>query len=128
MTEIHAFQCFPKGRPEWARIVNAPTASKARYEYWLDVSDPWPDVKLLDIRSRKVGGPHTSDDFLRNAAYRGMPDVRCGDPVRVGDSEGAIVGHNSNANFDVLFSTGSYAGQKLSVHPQEMTRLPREGA
>src|SRR5690554_2548908 len=106
MAEMFAFECFPKQRPEWAKTINAATASKARYQYWLDVSDPWPDIKLIDIRSRKIGKPHSSDDFKRNAAYRGLPDVRCGDRVRVGDSEGVIVDHDASANFVVEFDSG----------------------
>lgn len=53
-----------------------------------------------------------------------MPDVRCGQRVRVGDAEGTIVGHNDSANFDVLFDAGSrYGANVLNVHPGEMTLL-----
>jgi predicted short-subunit dehydrogenase-like oxidoreductase (DUF2520 family) len=42
--------------------------------------------------------------------------------VKVGESIGTIVGHNSSANFDVLFDYGGkYGGLTLSVHPSEMT-------
>lgn len=125
MVEVFAFQCFPAKRPDWGRIVNAETASKARYDYWLDVSESWPEIKYTEIRSRKVGPAHTSEAFARNAAYRGMPAVRCGDPVKVGDDRGVIVGHNSSANFDVLFDTGRFAGQRLNCHPATVTVLEK---
>lgn len=50
-----------------------------------------------------------------------MPEVRCGQRVKCGESYGFIVGHNSSANFDVLFDDDSrYPGQRLNVHPQEL--------
>lgn len=120
MVEVFAFQCFPKDRPEWARTINAPTASKARYEYWRDVSEPWPDVKLLDIRSRKIGGPQSDDMFMHVAELRGLPSVRCGDRVTLGESGGVIVGAGGGANFEVLFDSGPYAGAKYVCHPSTL--------
>jgi hypothetical protein len=49
-----------------------------------------------------------------------MPDVRCGQRVRVGKHVGVIVGHNSSANFNVLFGEGEYKGKTLNVHPAEV--------
>lgn len=74
---------------------------------------------------RKIGNPVSSEQFLRNAKYRGMPDLRCGHRVKVGPGIGTIVGHNSSANFNVLFDTDSpkYAGLKLNVHPSEIVLL-----
>lgn len=129
---ISAFACWHKSRDEsMASIVNSTTHGKARYKYFLDISDCCPDLKIMDIRVRKVGGPRSSEQFIRNAKYRGMPDVRCGQRVRVKDTgegdvvgEGVIVGHNSSANFDVLFETGRFAGQTLNCHPCGLELLP----
>lgn len=122
---VFAFLCRHKDQPEsMGRTINALTAGKARYEYFLEISEPCPDVRLIDILVRKVGAPHSSEQFIRNAMYRGMPDVRCGQRVCTNGSEGVIVGHNSSANFDVLFQSGDYAGLTLNVHPQEIELLP----
>lgn len=105
---------------EHERIINARSAGKAKYEYLLDLRDVLPDLKITDIRCRSLGHPHSSKDFLRCATYRGLPNARCGDRVRVGDNTGTIVGHNSSANFDVLFDDGQWAGETLNVHPSEI--------
>jgi len=122
---VYAFACWHKSRDEsTASIYNAWTRSKARYQFWLDIRDCWSEVKLMDLNVRKIGGPHSSERFIHNAKYRGMPDVRCGQRVKVGaEGEGVIVGHNSSANFDVLFDTGRWAGQTLNCHPMEVELL-----
>ncbi len=123
MNEVQAFEVSVVGT-NWTKIINARTAGKAKYQYWLDVRDAWPDVPITAMRARKYnqGHPYTSPQFEHNARYRGLPDVKCGQRVRVGDAVGVIVGHNSSANFDVLFDDDApkYAGQKLNVHPQEV--------
>lgn len=131
---IYAFECTVKDAPwGWApTVINSTTASKAKVEYWRDVTDSWPDVPFIDVRVRKVGGPHTSEQFVRNAHYRGMPEVKCGQRVRVkssaGDSLGYIVGHNSSANFNVLFDEGRLAGGTYNVHPSEIILADSIGA
>lgn len=117
--QVFAFEVSVVGT-DWTKIVNTRTAGKAKYQYWLDVTDAWPDVPITAMRARKVGEPHTSEAFERNAKYRGLPNVKCGQRVKVGNDEGVIVGHNSSANFDVLFDDDSpkYSGQRLNVHPQ----------
>lgn len=117
MVEVFAFECFPAQRPDWARTVNATSASKARYSYWRDVSEPWPDIQYTDIRSRKVGPAHSDEMFMHVAELRGLPHVRCGDRVKVGNSEGVIVGAGGGANFEVLFGSGDYAGRQYVCHP-----------
>ncbi len=123
MSDVFAFEVSVKDT-DWTEIINAPTAGKAKYQYWLDVTDAWPDVPITAMRARKYGDgkPYTSPEFERNAKYRGLPDVKCGQRVRVGDSCGVVVGHNSSANFDVLFDDDApkYAGLRLNVHPQEI--------
>lgn len=122
---VSAFACWHKSRDEsTATTINALTAGKARYQFWLDIREPCPDVKLTDLRVRKVGAAHSSEQFIRNAKYRGMPDVRCGHRVRTNGCDGIIVGHNSSANFNVLFDSGRYAGQTLNVHPSEIELVP----
>jgi hypothetical protein len=117
MDEVFAFGCRVVWAPEWGEtIYNTVSAGRAKREHWLNVSEPWPDTKFTDIRVRKIGAPHTSEGFKHNAEYRGMPDVRCGDRVKVGDRTGTIVGHNSSANFDVLFDDGP----TVNVHPSEV--------
>ena len=121
--QVFAFEVSVAGT-DWTKIINARTRGKAKYQYWLDVTDVWPDVPITAMRARKYnnGEPHTSEGFERNAKYRGLPNVKCGQRVRVGSDEGVIVGHNSSANFDVLLDDDSlkYGGRKLNVHPQEI--------
>lgn len=114
---VYSFEVSVKGT-EWSRIINARSAGKAKADYHRDILDPWPDLPFTAIRCRKIGAPHTSKQFERNAAYRGLPDVKCGQRVKVGDEFGVIVGHNASANFDVLFDERSkYRGQTLNCHP-----------
>ena len=122
MSAVFAFEVWEKSSPH-RRVINARTSGAARYDYYLDVLDCWPDVKYTDMRARKIGAPQTSEAFLRNARYRGMPDLRCGDAVTVDGMSGVVVGHNDSANFDVLFDEGTrYAGAVLNVHPSELVR------
>lgn len=122
MAEVFAFAC----RISWWHdqshytIVNELTPGRANARFLRDVSDPWPNTKYTDILVRKVGAAHTSERFRQNAFYRGIPDARCGDAVKVGDDEGVIVGHNSSANLDILFTSGKWEGQTLNVHPQDV--------
>ena len=115
---LFAWEVSVKGT-DWTKIVNARTAGQAKRDYHLDVRDAWPDVPYTAMRCRKIGAPHTSERFKHNARYRGMPEVRCGQRVKVGDARGVIVGHNDSANFDVLFDDDSprYAGMRLNCHP-----------
>lgn len=127
---VSAFACRIPGAP-WGdveSIRNATSRGQAKVDYWRHVTDAWPDIPFTAVRARKIGPPHTSEQFKRNAAYRGMPEVECGRRVRVGDAEGTIIGHNSSANFDVLFDADSrYGANVLNVHPAEVTIIP-EGA
>jgi hypothetical protein len=64
-----------------------------------------------------VGSPYTSPEFIRNAKYRNIEFAYCGMVVMVSDMHGVIVGHNSSANLNVLFTDGKYKGQILNCHP-----------
>jgi hypothetical protein len=118
-TPIRCYEVNVKGQ-NWSTTINASTAGKAKYRYLLDVQESWQGVTFKDLTCRVVGRPQSSERFINNAKYRSLPDARCGDRVRVGDSMGYIVGHNSSANFDIEFDSGKYAGLVLNVHPQEM--------
>jgi hypothetical protein len=121
---VFAFECQFADFPPSVR--NALSAGKARYDYLLGVREAYPDATFADIRVRKIGPAVTSEAFLRNAAYRGMPNIRCGDKVTVNGRRGFIVGHNGSANFDVVFDEGSeWAGCVHNVHPSEI-RAGRE--
>lgn len=113
--QIRAFECNVRGE-QWHKVYNHVSAGKAKAEYLRQVRDSWESVRYVDITVRAIGPAQTSEGFLRNCEYRGV-SWRCGDRVRVGEDLGALVGHNSSANFDVLFETGKYAGQVLNVHP-----------
>ena len=117
-SDVFAFEVWVHGT-DWKTTVNARTAGKAKRDYHLDVIDAWPDVPYTAMRCRKLGPPQTSREFERNARYRGLPQVKCGDRVWCGTAVGRIVGHNDSANFDVLFDDDSpkYAGLRLNVHP-----------
>ncbi len=118
---LFAFEVSVKGT-DWTQIVNARTHGQAKSVYHLDVLDAWPDIPYTALRCRKIGAPNTSGRFIQNAKYRGMPDVKCGQRVKVREAHGVIVGHNSSANFEVLFDEDSpkYAGLRLNVHPGEI--------
>lgn len=126
MSDIYSFACSVRGAPQWGETTyNRETSGQAKVSHWRMVSDAWPDVKYTDVRCHKVGEPLSSERFIANAKYRGMPDVRCGQRVKVGDAgSGVIVGHNSSANFDVLFESGAYKGQTLNCHPSSVELLP----
>lgn len=117
MSELFSFEVSVKGT-DWTRIVNARTSGQAKSDYHRDLSDPWPDIPFTALRCRKIGAPHTSKQFVRNAEYRGLPNVKCGQRVKVGNEFGVIVGHNSSANFNVMFDNDSkYRGKTLNRHP-----------
>jgi len=121
MAKVRAFEVNVKGT-QWHRIVNHVSAGKAKYEYLRDVRESWPSVEFKHLTCRIVGGPVTSEEFMRCATYRGLSNVRCGDRVTVGRGTGTVVGHNSSANFDVLFDDDSieHAGQTLNCHPSSI--------
>ena len=116
-----AFEVWVDGQQSWARTINARSSGKAKAEYHRSVSECY-QVDFCRMRCRKIGGPVTTSQFMHNAAYRGMPEIRCGQRVRVGENPGVIVGHNESANFNVLFDDNSpeYPGLTLNVHPRDV--------
>ena len=118
---IFAFECRVEGE-EIRAIVNAPTAGKARYRYWLRASDACPDLKLIDITVRKVGRPHTDERLLRVCDLRGMR-LAAGDRVRLANGEaGTIIGAGYGADFEVWLD----GGRSGFVHPGDITPIPLE--
>lgn len=111
---------------EWRKVINAPSAGKAKAEYLRDVNDAWPPVSYMDVRCRKLGAAQSSPEFLSVARRRGLPDARCGQRVRVGAEHGVIVGYNASLNFDVLFEEGRYVGQVMNVHPAGLVFVKEE--
>lgn len=116
---LKAFSCSVHGMPELGRaVINAATVGQAKVRYWRRVVDAWEGVPFTAIRARVAGEPVTNDAMRRTAVYRGVPFARAGMRVVYGTtSEGLLVGSNSSANFDVLFTNGRYTGQVLNCHP-----------
>lgn len=123
-SSVFSFEVTVKGTL-WVSIINARSAGRAKAEYYRSVTESWPDIPFTSIRARKIGLPYTSPNFARNAEYRGLPGLKCGQRVRVGAGLGVIVSSNSSANMDVLFDDDSpqYSGLTLNVHPDSLTLL-----
>lgn len=113
---LRAYECNVRGT-NWQTIVYHTSPGKAKSEYWRDVRESWEDTPFTAITCRVAGPPSTSDDFRRTAERRGVPFARVGMSVRVDGHDGVLVGVNSSANFDVLFSNGPWAGEKMNCHP-----------
>ena len=128
--QVFAFHVYVADRPDFCRMINHRSAGKAKAEFLSELNDPWPDYRYTDLRAQKLGPARTSEDFKRNARYRGVPDVECGQPVKVGNGRGVIVGHNSSANFDVLFDDDSpeFAGLTLNCHPGTVEYIDQQAA
>lgn len=107
--------------------VNAYTAGEAKSDRHRSINEAWPGVPFTSMRARVIGGPRSSEDFVRCATRRGYPDVRCGDPVELPAPDGrrgVIVSHTGSANWDVLFDDGSSG----AVHPDSCIYPKREAA
>lgn len=126
---FRTYECSVKGE-EWSRQIVAETASKARYEYLMDLRESWPDVQFKHITVRSCGAqpPRTSERLLRVADNCGLPFVRAGMRVEVDGQPGIIVDGNDSSNFDVMFTDGPQKGQVGNCHPWwRMKYFDREG-
>ncbi len=123
-TKLRAFACSVKGADWGESTVHAFTRSKVRYKYWRNVREPWPDIKIMDIQVRTLGAPRNTPAFEHTKKYRGV-SFNIGSRVRVGDSEGFITDQNDSANFQVMFTSGRYAGCELNCHPSEIQEIPQ---
>lgn len=119
---LRAFACSVKGADWGESTVHAFTRSKARYKYWRNVHEPWPDIPLMAINVRMLGAPRNTPAFEHTKQYRGVT-FNIGDRVRVGQSEGYVTDRNDSANFQVDFISGPYCGGTLSVHPSEIQQV-----
>lgn len=135
MPEVRAFSCYIPNAPwgDHETFVVAHSAGKAKVQYWNHVNDAWLDIPYTAGRAKVCMGSIVvqTKEFRHTAAYRGLTFARLGMEVQCGNEKcdiwnGVIVGQNSSANFDVLFSDGPHAGQKLNCHPLHMMKYYAE--
>lgn len=125
---LFSWEVSVKDWPGSGGIINARTRGKAKAEYYLTLSDAWPGIPFTAVRCRKIGVcGGSSEDFIRCAESRGLLDLRVGQRVEILDGlgTGVVTGHDDAARFIVLFDddSGRHAGQKVSVHPGDFTRI-----
>lgn len=116
--ELRHYQCSLVGIDHWWSV-NSTSYGKAKSEFYrmLDMDG----IEFTSIRCKCIGMPHTSEDFKRNAKYRNIEFAYCGMVIDVSGEKGVIVGHNSSANLDVLFTTGKNKGHVFNCHPNWQT-------
>lgn len=111
---LRAYECRVVGSPH-VRTLNAVSASKARYQYYIDVSDCWPDVRYIDVRSKFAGKPQSNEIFRHVCELRGV-DWHVGDKVEVLGRVGWLADACSGANFEIHTAEGHV----LYAHPSEI--------
>lgn len=112
------FECYPKGRRDWAMRIFASTIGKAKSDYHRHISDPYPDYPFTDIRAREVYDYVTPEVFYRMAKYRRIPFAKVGMKVTFKDGdEGVIIGYNHGMNLDVYITKGKRQGHQGNYHP-----------
>ena len=99
--ELKKYECSLDGENWWS--VNSTSYGQAKMSYYRMIDM---DIKYTSIKCRCSGSPYTSEDFKRNAKYRGIEFAYCGMVVKVGNNKGVIMCHNSSANLDILFPNG----------------------
>lgn len=114
---LKAYECTVTGT-DWTRTVNALTAGKAKYSYFLDVKEAWPDVPYTAVRVRCVGKARSSEMFRHVAKIRGVA-WHVGDRVVACGRVGWIAGACSGANFEVHTEDGTV----LYEHPSNIKML-----
>lgn len=123
---LRAFYVWLEGFEEHKKVVNAVSLGAAKTQFLHDISDPCPDVKYTDIKgcvaSRRYKGPWQTEEFMRVTDYRGIPYARVGQVFRYRDSFGVIMGpcRGGGALLSVFFTTGKWAGKRMSIHPAEI--------
>lgn len=79
-------------------------------------------VRFVDIRVRKLGPARSSEAFLRLAAVRGRPNLRCGDVVQAHGRTGIVLDHTESANFVVRYIDPAAGRSGLAViHPGDLS-------
>lgn len=82
-TQVHAFEVWIPDAPwgDHRQVVNERSLGRAKVRYWRHVREAWESIPFTAVRGRKIGRPQSSPEFLLGVAYRGIPNVRCGDRV-----------------------------------------------
>lgn len=114
MLELHAYACRVAGY-DHETVVHELSAGRAKSQFVRDLDID--GIGFTDVRVRSLGRPVATEGVERVAKNRGVPFAKTGMHVRVGESNGRIVGHNSSGNFDILFWDGAHKGQRLNCHP-----------
>lgn len=112
MKELRSYECSLDGE-HWSTY-NALSRGKAKMKYYYELDM---EISYLAIKCRVNGAVFTSDDFKRNAKYRGIEFAYCGMVIKSEEFEGVITGYNSSCNLNVLITNGNFKGQYLSFHP-----------
>lgn len=123
--QLRAYSCTVVGT-NWDTVVHALTREKARYLYWRQVTDAWPDTPFTAIRARLLGLPRTTEKFHHTALYR-KAWFRIGDKVRVGNSIGFVADSDDSANFVIHVISGEWANRIVHVHISEIHPVETEG-
>jgi hypothetical protein len=111
---LRSFAVSTKDYPDHEKIVIAHSAGAAKYRYWIDIRDAYPEYPFTSMRARAVGGYVEPDGFRRCVEYRQIQFAKVMMLVRLDDGrEGRIIGHNSSANLDVIFD----GGVVMNCHP-----------
>ncbi len=111
--ELKSYKCSLDGE-HWS-FFNALSQGMAKSEFWSHNLER--EVPFIYIKCRTEGLPYTSEEYIRMAKYRNIEFSYCGMPVKVGEWNGVIVGHNSSSNLNVLAVDGKYKDQVLNCHP-----------
>lgn len=115
---VYAFEVWIPNAP-WGdvrQIINERTLGQAKVKYWRDVADAWPSIPYTAVRGRRIGPPQSLPEFLLGVAYRGIPDVRCGDRVTWKNASGVIVGFGGGGAWLEVVADEGWRGY---LHPAE---------
>jgi len=114
--ELKCYECS-SDRKHWTKINALSTGdAKSQFLRYLDG-----DYEYTSVLCHVLGKPETSEEFKRNAKYRNIEFAYCGMVIDVNGKKGVIVGHNSSANLNVLFTEGDIKGQIINCHPNWKT-------
>jgi hypothetical protein len=124
---VYAFEVWVAGTDWPPQVINARTRGKAKYDYWLRVTDAWSDIPITAMRSRRIGSVRNVGQLFEQVCrIRQMPaGFRCGSRVACGEALGTVVGSDSSANFLVLFDDDApeMAGVECHMHPSDFRVL-----
>jgi hypothetical protein len=101
-------------------ILNGISEGYVKSKFYKNLKD-FLKIKFTDVRVKLLGAPYSSEGFLKNAKYRNLPNLRCGDLVDVNGNLGYVIGYGSSALIEIIFE--KYQNKKnvtLFVHPDEI--------